>query len=294
MHGPIWCIQHWVFQKSRGIWKGTSTIFMYRNREQRLGEGNTCQTTGSPCSKKNKFLFLWERWCSLSIEAATFTWGTHRGAGRVIAPTRREQPVFLPLLFTTSCILGLPVMQAGARHYQWLPGKLADNEFSSENKADIFQFCVWTKRRKHFICRECQLSWGISVTQFSGFASFGGSTLYRESFGSILPLCPSAGRALPRGHSTVSASCSPCKSIKLHKPFHGKWQLGPFPGHGEATSPSAGLPAPFQPSPAAPGSQLVASRLQRVPLLCRTLSTLSYPELLSGSPSLPDKGWWVH
>lgn len=167
MHGPIWCIQHWVLQKSRGIWKGASTTFMYRKGEQRLGEGNTCQTTGSPCSKTNKFLFFWEKQRSLSTEVATLTHGTHRGAGRVIAPPRREQPIFSPLLFATSCILGLLLMQAGARHYQWLSGKLADNDFSSKNKADIFQFSVWTKRRKHFIWRERQLSWGISPVGLS-------------------------------------------------------------------------------------------------------------------------------
>lgn len=51
-------------------------------------------------------------------------------------------------------------MQAGAKHYQWLSGKLADNEFSSENRVDIFQFSVWTKSREHFIWREPLPSWG--------------------------------------------------------------------------------------------------------------------------------------
>lgn len=31
-------------------------------------------------------------------------------------------------------------MQAGARHYQWLSGKLADNEFSSENRLTFPNF----------------------------------------------------------------------------------------------------------------------------------------------------------
>lgn len=82
-------------------------------------------------------------------------------AGRVIAPTRREQPLFYHFS-AMCCILGLPLMQAGARHYQWLSGKLADNEFSSENRADIFQFSVWTKSREHFIWKELLPSWGLS------------------------------------------------------------------------------------------------------------------------------------
>lgn len=70
--------------------------------------------------------------------------------------------ILLPLLSVTSCIPRLPLMQARAKHYQWLSRKLADNEFSSENKADIFQFSVWTKRRKHLLWSECQPSWDIS------------------------------------------------------------------------------------------------------------------------------------
>lgn len=85
-------------------------------------------------------------------------YGTCRGAGRVIAPVL----ILLPLLSATSCILRLPLMQAWAKHYQWLPRNLADNEFSSENKADIFQFSVWTKRRKHLLWSEGQPSWDIS------------------------------------------------------------------------------------------------------------------------------------
>lgn len=86
---------------------------MYKTGEQRLGGGNTCQTPGSPCSKNNKFLFFGEKQRSLSIEAATLMYSTHRGAGRVIAPPGREQLISLPLLLSTSCILGLLWMQAG-------------------------------------------------------------------------------------------------------------------------------------------------------------------------------------
>lgn len=103
----------YFFQRSWGIWKGAGTIFMYKTEEQRLGGGNTCQTPGSPCSKNNKFLFFWEKRRSLSIEAATLAYSTQRGAGRVIAPPGREQLISLPLLLPTSCILGLPLMQAG-------------------------------------------------------------------------------------------------------------------------------------------------------------------------------------
>lgn len=111
---------------------------MYRKREQSLGEGNTCQMSGSPCSKNNKFLFFWEKQHSLSREAATLTPGTHRGGRESNSTNKKRTAPTLPLLFATHCILGLSLIQAGGRHYQWLSGKLADNEFSSENRADIF------------------------------------------------------------------------------------------------------------------------------------------------------------
>lgn len=150
---------------------------LQRERENRGWErGNTCQTTASPGSN-NKSLFCGKKEHPLSPEAATLTSGTHSGAGRVIAPTRAEQPVFLPLLSPTSSVLGLWLMQARAGHYQQLSGKLAGNEFSSENKADIFQFSVWPKRRKCSIWREYQLSWGtssfISADTGQQSASFG-------------------------------------------------------------------------------------------------------------------------
>lgn len=151
MHGPIWWLQHGSFQESWDVWKGTSTIFMYRKGEQSLGEGNTCQMSGSPCSKNNKFLFFWGKLHSLSREAATLTPGPHRGGRESNSPYKKRAAPILPLLFAMCCILELPWMQAGARHYQWLSGKLADNEFWSENRADIFQFSVWTKSREHFI-----------------------------------------------------------------------------------------------------------------------------------------------
>lgn len=151
----------------------------------------------------------------------------------------------LPLLFSTSCILGLPLMQAGARHYPWLPGKLADNEFSSENKADVFQFCVWTKRRKHFICRERQLCWGTSLTQFSGFTSFGGSTLYQESLGSILPLCPSVGQALLWGAFHQFCLLQPLQIHKTAQTVPQKVAAPTLPRAWQGHQPLCGVPAPF-------------------------------------------------
>lgn len=151
-----------VFRKA-GAFGRAQALYLCTEKENRAWEKeNTCQMSGSPCSKNNKFLFFWEKLHYLSREAATLTPGTNRGGRESNSPYKKRAAPILPLLFAMCCILGLPLMQAGARHYQWLSGKVADNEFSSENRADIFQFSVWTKSREHFIWKELLPSWGLS------------------------------------------------------------------------------------------------------------------------------------
>lgn len=195
--------------------------------------------SGSPCSKNNKFIFFWGKLYSLSREAATLTPGTHREGRESNSPYKKRAAPILLLLFAMCCILGLLLMQAGARHYQWLSGKLADHEFSSGNRADIFQFSVWTKSRAHFIWRESLPSWGSHplglaeavqcwlrlVTALCTRSSLGASPLHTPLTCSNSLLLPPAASPNPWNHT-------------IH-PTEG----GSSPG---ANNPSAGLLPLFQ------------------------------------------------
>lgn len=112
--------------------------------------------------------------------------------------------ILLPFLSATSCILRLPLTQAQTKHYQWLSRNLADNEFSSENKADIFQFSVWTKRRKHLLWSERQPSWDISSD--AQRASSHGWVQCTELFGR---LCRPGMWAASRGESNCALQDPP-------------------------------------------------------------------------------------
>lgn len=184
---------------------------MYRKEEQRLGEGNTCQMSGSPCSKNNKFLFFWEKQHFLSRDAATLTAGTHSGGREGNGTYKERAALILPLLFATCCILGLPLMQAGANGFQesWQTmnfhqkTELTFSNFLSGQRAENTSF-------GGSACRSGALIFGCGG---SVLASFGDSTLYQELFGSIPPphtpltcsnslLLPPAASPNPRNHTT--------------------------------------------------------------------------------------------
>lgn len=237
---------------------------MYRKEEQRLGEGNTCQMSGSPCSKNNKFPFFLEKQHSLSREAATLTPGTHGGGGgRENNGTYKERAApILPLLFATCCILGLPLMQAGANSFQesWQTmnfhqkTELTFSNFLSGQRAENTSFAG-------SVCRVGALIFGCGG---SVLASFGDSTWYQEFFGSIPPPHPSHLQQF-----TASASCSLSKPMEPHDPTDSG-----------SSKPSWGKPRPPTPCRVAPplpvksqGYRGSAScqQMKRYPLLCRAL-----------------------
>lgn len=113
----------------------------------------------------------------------------------------------------------------------------------------------------------------------------------KSHLGASCPCAPLWDRLFHGGHFTSSASCSPCKSIKLHKLSHRKWQLRPFPGHCKATSPSAGSQPLSSQVPLLQAPSWLPADYRGPPCSAGPSAPLSYPELLSGSPSLPDKGW---
>lgn len=134
------------------------------------------------------------------------------GGGRESNGTYKERAaLILPLLFATCCILGLPLMQAGANGFQesWQTmnfhqkTELTFSNFLSGQRAENTSFGGSARRAGALIfgCRGSVL------------ASFGDSTLYQELFGSIPPphtpltcsnslLLPPAASPNPRNHTT--------------------------------------------------------------------------------------------
>lgn len=203
MHGPIWCIQQRGLQKSRGIRKGASPVVTYRKGEQRLGEGNTCQTTGSPCSKNNKTVFFWEKRRSSSIEAATWTEGTQRGGQEEPQHLQEESspysyPFSLPpaaLSDSHQCRLGLGTTCS-------FQGSQQTMNFHQKTKLTFSNFL--SGQREGNASPGGSASWVgvcyplVSADPGQQFTSFGGSTLCWQLSGSVLAPRPAVRPALSR------------------------------------------------------------------------------------------------
>lgn len=209
---------------------------------------------------------------------------TGEGGGRENNGTYKEQAApILPLLFATCCILGLPLMQAGANSFQesWQTmnfhqkTELTFSNFLSGQRAENTSFAG-------SVCRVGALIFGCGG---SVLASFGDSTWYQEFFGSIPPPHPSHLQQF-----TASASCSLSKPMEPHDPSHRQRQLQALLGQAKATNPLQGCSPSSSKVTGLQGlSKLPAD--EKVPSALQGLGAhLSHPELVSKRLDLSRKG----